>query len=200
MFQIPCVIFAGGKSSRMGEDKALLPFGSSPTLTQFQLQNLQKLFSSVYISCKDKDKFDFKADFIEDIKTDILNQGGQTIFAPTTGFVAIFKELKVESFFAISVDTPFISKNEIEKIIENDNPHAEATIASLACGIQPMCGIYHRSLENKFIQMLKQDNHKLGFLLKNSNTTYVNFEDEKPFLNLNNPQEYKEALHLSKRL
>ena len=189
MIDIPCVIFAGGKSSRMGEDKALLPFSNSPTLTQFQLQKLQKLFKYVYISCKNKDKFDFKANFIEDVKTD-------NIFAPTTGFVAIFKELKDEFFFAISVDTPFISKNEIEKIIENDNPDTEATIASLACGIQPMCGIYHRSLEHKFIDMLNTDNHKLGFLLKNSNTTYVNFEDEKPFLNLNNPDEYKEALTL----
>ncbi|HIP14156.1 MAG TPA: molybdenum cofactor guanylyltransferase, partial [Sulfurimonas autotrophica] len=26
MFDIPCVIFAGGKSSRMGENKTLLPF------------------------------------------------------------------------------------------------------------------------------------------------------------------------------
>ena len=189
MIDIPCVIFAGGKSSRMGEDKALLPFSNSPTLTQFQLQKLQKLFKYVYISCKNKDKFDFEANFIEDVKTD-------NIFAPTTGFIAVFKELEAKSFFVISVDTPFISKNVIEKIIENDNPHAEATIARLACGIQPMCGIYHRSLKNKFIKMLDADNHKLGFLLKNSDTTYVDFEDEKPFLNLNNPYEYKEALTL----
>ncbi|MFY4863348.1 NTP transferase domain-containing protein, partial [Aliarcobacter butzleri] len=26
-FEIPCVILSGGKSSRMGEDKSLLPFG-----------------------------------------------------------------------------------------------------------------------------------------------------------------------------
>jgi len=189
MIDIPCVIFAGGKSSRMGEDKALLPFSNSPTLTQFQLQKLQKLFKYVYISCKNKDKFDFEANFIEDVKTD-------NIFAPTTGFIAVFKELEAKSFFVISVDTPFISKNVIEKIIENDNPHAEATIARLACGIQPMCGIYHHSLKNKFIKMLDADNHKLGFLLKNSDTTYVDFEDEKPFLNLNNPYKYKEALTL----
>ncbi len=29
---IPLVIFAGGKSSRMGKDKALLPFGGYSTL------------------------------------------------------------------------------------------------------------------------------------------------------------------------
>ena len=173
----------------MGEDKALLPFGNSPTLTQYQLKKLQKLFKNVYVSCKNADKFYFKAEFIEDIKTN-------DIFAPTTGFVSIFKELKDERFFVLSVDSPFVKKKEIEKLIQNDKPHADATIASTACGIQPMCGIYHRSLENSFVDMLKNDNHKLGFLLKKSKTTYVDFEDEKAFLNLNNPDDYQEALTL----
>lgn len=43
LLDIPCVIFAGGKSSRMGEDKALLPFGNFKTLTQYQLTRLQKV-------------------------------------------------------------------------------------------------------------------------------------------------------------
>jgi molybdopterin-guanine dinucleotide biosynthesis protein A len=142
------------------------------------------------ISCKDKNKFDFDASFIEDIKT-IDNT-----FAPTTGFVAIFKKLKCTSFFAISVDSPFVTKKEIEKIIKADNSNKDATIARTQDKIQPMCGIYHNSLEDKFINMLNENNHKLGFLLKESNTQYVEFEDEMPFLNLNNPQEYSQALTL----
>jgi len=189
MFDIPCVIFAGGKSSRMGEDKSLLPFAGFNTITEFQLQKLQKLFKNVYISCKDKDKFDFKASFIEDVKTD-------NIYAPTAGFVSIFKTLHVESFFALSVDAPFVSEVEIAKIFKEDSLHVDATIAITEFGIQPMCGIYHRSLEDKFITMLNDDNHKLGYLLKNSTTLHVEFKDEKPFLNLNHPHEYKEALTL----
>ena len=189
MLDIPCVIFAGGKSSRMGEDKALLPFSNYNTLTQFQLDKLQKIFKNVYISCKTQDKFDFDASFIEDVPS-------KNIFAPTTGFIAIFKELQDESFFALSVDSPFVGENEIMQLIEHDTPENDATIAQTAYGIQPMCGIYHRSLERKFIKMLQEDNHKLGYLLKNSQTKYVSFESEKPFLNLNNPDEYKEALTL----
>ncbi|MEA2091826.1 MAG: molybdenum cofactor guanylyltransferase MobA [Campylobacterota bacterium] len=194
MTQTPCVIFAGGRSSRMGEDKALLPFAGFNTLTEFQLSRLSKIFSTIYISCKDKSKFDFKASFIEDIKTDTLNQGGEVIFAPTAGFVAIYQKLKDDSFFALSVDAPFVGQKEIEKIIDADRQTSDATIAKTAFGIQPMCGIYHRSLENKFIQMLKDENHKLGFLLKSSKTVFVNFDNEKPFLNLNHPHEYQEAL------
>jgi len=189
MLNIPCVIFAGGKSSRMGEDKSLLPFSSFDTLTEFQLSRLQKIFKTVYISTKDSSKFNFKAAFIEDIKT------GDT-FAPTAGFVSIFEHIKEDRFFALSVDSPFVNINEIEKILEADSDAFNATIAKTDFGTQPMCGIYHRSLYTAFKDMLENDNHKLGFLLKNSKTKYVNFKDEKPFLNLNHPHEYQEALKL----
>lgn len=189
MLDIPCVIFAGGKSSRMGEDKSLLPFGTFNTLTEFQLDRLGKIFKNVYVSCKESSKFNFKARFIEDIKTD-------SIYAPTAGFISIFKALKCEKFFAISVDSPFIGEDEIKKIVEADKTDLDATVAKTPRGIEPMCGIYHRSIEKKFILMLKENSHKLGFLLKTSNTIYIEFEDEKPFLNLNHPHEYKEALSL----
>lgn len=193
MYDIPCVIFAGGKSSRMGEDKSLLPFGEKDTITQFQYFRLKKIFKTVYISCKSKDKFDFKANFIEDIKTN-------NTFAPTIGFISVFAKLKVNKFFTISVDSPFISKNEIEKIISLDTKKQDATIAKTKNGMQPLCGIYHKSLENKFLDMLKNDEHKLGFLLKSSNTTFVKFEDDKAFMNLNYKNEYLEALKISKKI
>ena len=173
----------------MGEDKSLLPFANFDTLAEFQLFQLKKIFKTVYISCKDKNKFDFDANFIEDIKTD-------NIFAPTAGFVSVFQNLTCERFFAISVDTPFIDEIIINTVIKADTPNVDATIAKLNNDIQPMCGVYHRSLELKFENMLKTDNHKLGYLLKNSKTTFVDFKDEKPFLNLNHPHEYQEALTL----
>jgi len=189
MINIPCIIFAGGKSSRMGEDKALLPFSSSPTLTQFQLSRLSKIFKNVYISCKKSSKFNFSANFIEDIQS-------KDIFAPTTGFIAIFQKLQAQRVFVISVDTPFISTNEIHKIIELDSNTNDATIAKTSTGIQPMCGIYHRSMESKFSLMLQENRHKLGQVLKNSKTNYVFFDDAKPFLNINNPSQYTQALTL----
>jgi molybdopterin-guanine dinucleotide biosynthesis protein A len=189
MLNIPCVIFAGGKSSRMGEDKSLLPFSSFKTLTEYQLSRLSKIFQTVYISTKEKNKFNFDARFIEDVKTD-------NIFAPTAGFVAIFQQIKDDRFFALSVDSPFINEDIINTILEADSANVDATIAKTEFGTHPMCGIYHRSLKTEFEDMLKNDNHKLGFLLKNSNTQYINFEDEKPFLNLNHPHEYQKAIEI----
>ena len=189
MLDIPCVIFAGGKSSRMGEDKSLLPFSSFNTLTEYQLFRLSKIFKTVYISTKDRSKFDFEAAFIEDVKI-------EDIFAPTAGFAAIFEQIKDDKFFALSVDSPFVNADIINEILETDSADLDATIAKTDFGIHPMCGIYHRSLQTAFNDMLKNGNHKLGYLLKNSKTKYIHFKDEKAFLNLNHPHEYQEALKL----
>ena len=189
MLTLPCVIFAGGKSSRMGEDKALLPFASYSTLTEYQYRRLSKIFQHIYISCKEPSNFSFDAKFIQD-------NTENEVYAPTAGFVAIFNELQTDSFFALSVDSPFIDEYVIKKIIEADQKQCDATIAKTKEGIQPLCGIYHRSLAPKFQQMLEQDNHKLGLLLKESKTNYCYFHDTAPFLNMNHPEDYQKALKL----
>ena len=189
MITIPCVIFAGGKSSRMGEDKALLPFSNFSTLTEFQLQRLKKIFTHVYISCKDFSKFNFDASFIIDSITN-------NTFAPTTGFIASFQFLREDSFFCISVDTPFISQEVIQALVFNDINSVDATVARTPDGIQPLCGVYHRSLEKEFLKMQDTNNHKLEFLLKKSKINYIDFKDDTTFLNLNNPQDYAKALTL----
>ncbi len=182
-----CVIFAGGKSSRMGKDKALLPFGNYNSLAQFQYERMKEIFLHVSISAKSSDKFDFTCKFIEDLK-DV------DIFAPTTGFVSIFNALHVDKVFIISVDSPFIDKKSILKLIDADDKSLDAVIAKTKTGMHPMCGIYHKSLHVEFKNMLKQDNHRLGKLLKNSKTKYVFFEDDTIFMNLNHPHEYKSAI------
>lgn len=192
MFNIPCVLFAGGKSSRMGEDKALLPFGDFATLAEFQLHRLSQIFSHVYISTKTKTKFDFDASFIEDVAS------SSDTYAPTSGFVAAFEFLACDRFFAISVDAPFIDETIITKLIKSDKDNYDATIAKSNHGMEPMCGIYHRSLAPAFRDMLEKDNHKLGMILKNSNTNFVTFDTAQPFLNLNHPYEYQQALELIK--
>ena len=187
MIDMHCVIFAGGKSSRMGEDKALLPFGGYSSLAEFQYERMKKIFLHVSISAKNFDKFSFVYKAIKDPK-DI------TTFAPTAGFVALFDTLHVKRVFVLSVDSPFVDENIIQALIDADEESLDAVIAKTDQGIHPMCGIYHSSLHVRFQEMLQNDNHRLGKLLSESKTEYVYFEDEAPFANLNHPHEYQEAL------
>lgn len=186
MFTLPCILFAGGKSSRMGQDKSLLPFGGYSSLAQFQYNRLSKLFNHVYISTKTSDKFSFEADFILDSQS--------SDFAPTAGFVSAFETLECERFFAISVDTPFIDEVIFNALVDADSTDLDAVIAKTSSGSHPLCGIYHRSLLKEFQRMQHEGDHRLGKLLSMSQTHFIAFENEEPFMNLNHPNEYSEAL------
>lgn len=186
MFDMHCVIFAGGKSSRMGEDKSLLPFGGCSTLAQFQYNRLTKLFTHVSVSTKSAEKFDFDADFLLDPK--------EVDYAPTAGFVSAFRSIGAERIIVLSVDTPFVNDTVFQSLIDADEERLDAVIARTATGSHPLCGIYHRSLLEEFERMLREGDHRLGKLLGSSKTRYIEFEDEELFTNLNHPYEYQEAL------
>lgn len=185
-FELPCVLFAGGKSSRMGQDKSLLPFGGFSSLAEFQYVRLTQIFKHVAISTKTADKFSFHADFILDpVEVD---------YAPTAGFVSAFRTLSEERIMVLSVDTPFVDEEVFRTLLDFDNPGLDAVIAKTAEGSHPMCGIYHRSLLGEFERMLREGDHRLGKILATSKTCFVDFTDEAPFTNLNHPHEYQEAI------
>lgn len=186
MFDIECIIFAGGKSSRMGEDKSLLPFGGFHTLAHYQYDRLAKLFTHVAVSTKNSGKFDFIADFILDPE--------EVDFAPTAGFVSAFRAITEERIMVLSVDTPFIDEAVFQALLDADEEGLDAVIARTREGSHPMCGIYHRSLLEEFERMLLEGDHRLGKLLSSRQTRYVEFSDEEVFANLNHPHEYHAAV------
>lgn len=178
------VIFAGGKSSRMGEDKSLLPFGNYPTLTEFQQVKLNTLFDKVYISAKEH-KFDFDCMVIEDNYTES---------SPLVGIISIFETLKVEEVFILSVDAPFVNKETIQRLLDHNQRSLDVIVAQSPSGVQPLCGLYKRSILPLAYAQLEKGKHRLGDLLNLANALFVKFDEDAPFTNLNHPEEYQKAL------
>ena len=184
MIDLPCVIVAGGKSSRMGSDKALLPFGSSKTLTQHQINRHKKNFTSLHVSCKNREKFDFEANFIED--TNEFNE-----FSPLIALYSILKEFN-SCVCILSVDTPFVTYEVYEKLFTCKDDF-EAIIARSPYGSHQLCAIYSPKILPILKQQIEKKNHKIRNLLELVKTKYVDFEDDKIFTNLNRPEDYKKA-------
>ena len=179
------IIFAGGKSSRMGQDKALLPFNNFSTLSEYQYNRLSKIFKKVYISAK-SNKFDFKADIIEDnYKTS----------SPLVALISIFENLDIDEVFILSVDAPLISKNIIERLYKEALSSSNIIVASSLNGLEPLCGIYRRDILALAKDFLKQNNHKLTSLIKLVNHQIVKFKSTKEFTNLNTQEEYNKLFN-----
>ncbi len=191
---IACIIFAGGKSRRMGEDKALLPFGGEKTLSEFQYNKFKPFFENIYISTKEKDKFDFDANFIEDIGFYEKDNQQEPIYSPAVAMYSVFEKYGFDKIFAISVDAPFFGIEHFKKLYNADNNSLDLIISRTKEGIHPLCSIYKKSCKDELLKMIEQDVHKLRILTKILNTEYVDFEDEKAFINLNDKETYKKAL------
>jgi len=186
-YKIPAVLFAGGKSSRMGRDKALLPFAGYPSLSEYQYRRLSNLFEEVYISAKE-DKFDFPAALIRDRYEES---------SPLVGIASLFETLEAEAVFILSVDAPFVDASVIDALMKKSDG-ADAVIARSPGGKQPLCGIYKRSVLPAAQTHIAEDDHRIGNLLKRVRTRFADFEEDALFVNLNHPHEYEEALKMLK--
>jgi len=177
MIDIPCVILAGGKSSRMKQDKCFLAFKNT-TLIKYQYDRLNQIFKNVYISSK-VNKFNFPSKLI-------LEQND--IFSPMVALQSILQNN--EEVFIISVDTPNISKSTINKLIDKSN-NFDITIPKTKDNkTHNLCGIFKSSINTKIDEMIKDNNHKIGFLIKSVNSKIVDGFDNDEFVNLNTKDDY----------
>ncbi len=184
MRHIPCVILAGGKSRRMGEDKALLPFGDFETLTEFQLHKLQAHFDNVYISCKSKKKFNFEANFIED-------NPAYHDSSPLIALLSAFEQLQCETLFIISVDTPFIQAQHYQALYRYHDRQTKAIVAQTTSGTHPLCALY--TINPFLLHSVLKKRYRMTEYLENIATRFIHFEDESAFANLNFQEEYQKA-------
>jgi len=184
------VIMAGGKSSRMQRDKALLPFKGYSSLAEYQCERYKDDFLEVYISAKNN-KFDFDVDIIEDFCVDS---------SPLVGIVSIFETLNVDEVFILSVDSPFVDKEVVEKIYREAKNDSDVVIAYSFNGLEPLCGIYRKSVLKSAKGFLAQNRHRLQSLLEVVDTQKVFFEESHYFMNLNYPKDYEEAIKSSSNI
>ena len=169
----------------MGEDKSLLPFSSSKTLTQFQYQRLKPLFKNIYLSSK-TNKFDFIGE------NELILDTNKNVFSPILALDTIFDKLQNQKIFIITVDTPFVSRETITKLI-NESNNVDICVAQTE-KTHNLCGVFSSNISLTIKNMIENDIHKINYLIKNNNYKIINFSNNSEFININNQDEYQESL------
>ena len=185
-FEITCVILSGGKSSRMGEDKSLLPFSSSQTLIQYQYDRLKPYFKNIYISSK-TDKFNFLE------KDSLILDKNKDIFSPILALDTIFEKFKDQKIFIITVDTPFVSVDSIYKLIKESKDY-DICVAQTE-KTHNLCGVFSSNISLTIKTMIENDIHKIAYLINKNENKILKFPNNSEFLNINNKEEYEESLN-----
>ena len=107
-------ILAGGKSSRMGEDKGLKLFNGIP-LIQNVINQLLFAVDKVVIVSNNKDYEQFGLEVIEDA---LINKG------PAGGIYTALQHSSTDLNFIVSCDMPYISSQAIHFMLENSSKNA----------------------------------------------------------------------------
>ena len=181
------IILAGGKSSRMKTDKALLKLGET-TLTQ-RVAGILKLFCNEILISTNRDDLNI-IDCIS-IPDEIPELG------PIGGIYTCLKQAKNEKSIILTCDTPFVSEELIKLLISNDLS-AEITAFKKMEFMFPFPGIYDKKIIPKIEQMINVKNYKIQNLLKNTLSNIIEISEsneyiEQEFLNLNTQNDYQKA-------
>jgi molybdopterin-guanine dinucleotide biosynthesis protein A len=191
------VILAGGKSLRMGRDKALLKIGPQ-TIVEYQLQRLSPLFEELLLSTNSPEKL---AHLGLEMVEDVLPGRG-----PLVGIYSSLLRARYPHLFAIACDMPFIS-SELINYMKGICKDYDVTVPETERGLEPLHAIYSKTC----LPVMKK------YIAKGGKGRVIEFFPEvkvrvinqgeiskltvgeagvtpSPFLNFNTPEEYQKAL------
>ena len=180
-------VLAGGRSSRMGRDKALLPSGHQ-NLLQRALHTCAAACDQTYI-VGSKQLYGQFGEVIEDIYTGC---------GPLGGIHAALTSTDTDLNLILSVDMPGMTANFLCWLLSKSATRSELIIVPEAAGgLQPLCTIYRKAVANIAEQALRQGEYKVGgffslvptCILVENEILAAGFSPEL-FQNINTPEEY----------
>jgi molybdenum cofactor guanylyltransferase len=184
-------ILAGGKSTRMGADKAFVRLGGRTLLDR--VQGLARSLTSDVRIIGDPAKFAAFAPVVQDVFREC---------GPLAGIHAALRASSRELNLILAVDVPFVSLPLLQYLIERARNSATATVTVTQAGggWQPLCAVYRREFADAAEQALRAGRHKIDALFEATPTQVIK-EDEleaagfsaEMFRNLNTREELEAA-------
>jgi molybdopterin-guanine dinucleotide biosynthesis protein A len=183
-------IVAGGKSSRMGRDKALLDLNGKPFI-QHVAEALLEVFQTVILVADHGERYRF---LNLPIYKDIFKQSG-----PLAGIHSALSHTKARAVFIASCDVPFLTPAIIRYVIR---PEVRNDVTLLAGGnsLQPLCGLYTRNCLPTIENHLRRGQYSVLQCLHDLKTTILSpsficeASAPHPLTNVNTPDDYKRCL------
>ena len=184
------IILAGGKSSRMGANKADLMWNGMPLIAH-QVQKMRSLgIEDIIISGYEKpiDATRFAPDVFP-------GKG------PLGGIHAGLLAAKNEHCLVLSVDTPLVSVDTLSALISaHIAGERSITVLSHVGLIEPLIGVYERSLSGIAEDILQTEKTSVRVLFDKAGVACYEYTGDEALLrNCNTPDEYNNMLKYSGR-
>lgn len=187
------IILAGGKSSRMGQPKALLLFDDEPLIAHL-VRIVRGAFSDVVVVAAPEQELPPVAATL--VRDSVAYQG------PVGGICYGLQAAREELCFVTSCDAPFLNL-DLVRFLLSLAAEQDVVVPHWQERLQPLFAVYRRSVAPLLRQQLERGELRPIFLYDKVRTRKVPAAEMLPFdpeglsfRNLNSPEEYQEALVL----
>jgi len=185
------VILAGGKSSRMGQPKALLLFAGEPLIVHM-VRRLGQLFSDTVVVAAPEQELPALPSTI--VRDDVAYQG------PVGGIYYGLKAARRETCFVTSCDAPFLNLRLIAYLMAQISDY-DVVVPFTQDRFQPLHAVYRKQVAPLLKEQLERGELRPIFLYDKVRTRKITEAEMHPhdpeglsFLNMNTPEDYQTAL------
>ncbi len=189
------IILCGGKSSRMGKNKALLKINDKYIIS-YVIELLQPFCSEIILSTNTCD-LDFLS--YRTIKDKFENIG------PIAGILSALLESKNNKNIILSCDTPFINRLLISELLSYLHKY-DIVLPELNGYLQPMTGVFKKDIIPILNTEIQKGNYVPPRIFEKCNLKKLKVENrsmyyyEYLFFNINNPKDYEKAQEIMKNV
>jgi len=153
---ISAVLLAGGKSRRMGEDKATILFRNVP-LWEIQLGLLRQLQPEELLISAQIDPPWRPAD-IQFVADEEPSRG------PLSGIAAALSQIKTRHLLALAIDMPFMTENYLRRLCQLAKPN-RGVVPLMEDRFEPLAAIYPHEIGQDVIATLSGNDFSLQSLV-----------------------------------
>jgi molybdopterin-guanine dinucleotide biosynthesis protein A len=193
------VILAGGRSRRMGEDKATMLFGGEPLLARVARRLSSSVDELLVIGPQSLAPLAPHAHVVEDTLPAIGPLGGLYTALTATGSACIF---------LVACDMPFVSPGLVQAMLALAVTRDDADVVTLDANgrVQPLHAVYSRGCLPAVERALEAKDHSLHALLAHLAVVTIDLEtvrredpDGLSAFNVNTHDDWRDALQIEDR-
>jgi len=190
------IILAGGKNTRMGENKAFLEIDAERLIDK-TMNLYRQIFADIIIVTNDPLSYIEFTDAA--IATDIYKGKG-----PLGGIYTGLFYSKSDYAFVCPCDMPFLNKGFVEYLLAQTGKY-DVIVPALAEGYQPLHAVYSRNCLPSIKRLLLMDKLKITGFYRDMRVLAISEEQIRPFnedgrlfQNLNTPEDMEKVHPLVK--
>jgi len=185
------ILLAGGQSRRMGQDKALLPFGTE-ALAERLYRVLEATCSEVVV--------------IRDPQKGFPVAGARVVGdrypdrGPLEGIATGLEQVQAERAVVVACDMPFVGR-DVLTFLQAFDPEASLVIPRTERGLEPLLAVYARHLLPELRRLLDAGERRIRAIAEGLSYRELPMSlladidpDGRAFWNLNHPEAYQAAL------